>query len=254
MNSSKSMPLKATVRSTRTATATRHRIGTSTEQQTLQAIAVIQNTIECGIAHICHSRKLFPDSCFRFLNVKDDRGGGGVCGTAVVFGLEHSQDADETHFADECSAANDGKDHRSYHDFVEANNSIDNKSENTQNLETSTSISPLTSDFDELNAKESGVCHNAIQNSNRFFRQDQRDMQCDNEKEHAIMKAEIRLLIHWIHDRQRTLLKRVVFGICKNGDGNRSLKKSNEKKQEDDLVESFTVSYLFCFISTLMNE
>lgn len=131
-------------------------------------------------------------------------------------------------------------------------------------------LSPLTCDFDESNIKgdhsvngNKGNCSPTITLDRSLHQcnsihQDTDSQSIDSEGNNAVMKAEVRLLLHWINglyeilsdDRQRPFLKKIIFGICRsrsrlredegckhcNGISDRRSKKC----EDDEVIESFS--------------
>ena len=178
---------------------------------------MIQNTIEYGIAQICHSRGVFPPSFFRSLDVGDSGSvtgnGNGNGDRVVMFDLDHL-DAN----ADEDAAVDASEDSES--------------SSNGDNLSRDVELSPLTSDFEEGLQSQSAASASAFTNDDDKNHNHGQDHGQNHDRtvkmKMAIMRAEVRLLQHWmgglhelfLDERQRGLLSRVVFGICTSGSDN----------------------------------
>ena len=236
----------ATAVQTRTSTLTsklKHKL--THAQQQRQAFSVIQNTIEYGIAQICHSRGVFPPSFFRSLDVGDS--GSSVTGNGdrvVMFDLDHLD-------ANADAAVDASKDSEI--------------SSNGDNLSRGIELSPLTSDFEEglqsQSAASTSASASAFTNDydkNHNHGQDH-DRTVKMKMKMAIMRAEVRLLQHWmgglhelfLDERQRGLLSRVVFGICTSGtdrdnDDDHDHDHDNGgiggRNEKDELLESYAVS------------
>ena len=206
-------------------TSTRQRQTQLQSTLQLQATSVIQNTISCGIAQICHSRNLFPPSFFRNVNVDRDGKGGGGGTSVVVFDLD-----------------DDGHGHGHGDD----------------DMEELVAMSALTSEFDEQ-SHANGANTNANTNVNAGHHH-HHNGSVDSA---AIMKAEVRLLQHWIHglfdllqkdNQTETCLLRVVFGICRHAEeGNTNNNDDDDEDGDggDELIESFVVSATTMLIHVL---
>ena len=229
---------------------------------------MIQNTIEYGIAQICHSRGVFPPSFFRSLDVGDsgsvtgnssgNGNGNGNGDRVVMFDLDHlDANADE----DADAAVDASEDSES--------------SSNGDNLSRGIELSPLTSDFEEGLQSQSAASTSASASASAFTNDYDKNHNHGQDQDHdrtvkmkmAIMRAEVRLLQHWmgglhelfLDERQRGLLSRVVFGICTSGsdrdndhDNDNDNDSDNDhdndnggiggRNEKDELLESYAVS------------
>ena len=172
-------------------TKTRVKQSVTQEQATAQAVGFLHNTIQHGLATICHSRNIFPDSYFHNATTSQN----------------------ETNFAifrndvDSLKSCSDSCNQRSSQDSIE-------KLHPTENPDLPL-LSPLTQfDFTQTQAYST--------NENENF-----DIQVTSihheltERQHAVMKAELKLLRHWLdglydilkQDESRSNLERIIFAI-----------------------------------------
>ena len=212
---------------------TRSDIKLAQEQATLQVISVIQTTIQCGIAQVCFSRNLFPTSFFRHVDIGIGANGSQNGDSIVIFDLDdpdsHSHSSGEifSHSQSQGNSSSSGS--RSGSRSGPESMGKDSQESNLPFL------SPLTSDF---NYTASGNMNSQLQIGTGAC------TDTDVCSSDAIMKAEVRLLLHWVRglwdilsdDDRRSSLMRVVFGICKPG-GERK-----EGTVGDRVLESFAVS------------
>jgi len=221
---------------------TRSDIKLAQEQATLQTISVFQTTIQCGIAQVCFSRNLFPTSFFRHVDIGIGANGSQNGDSIVVFDLDdpdpdsHSHSNSQAHSAEENFLRNSGNSSES----GSGSRSRPGPESMEQDSQESNFpfLSPLTSDF---NYTASGDMNSQLQIGTGACA----DTDTDGCSSDAIMKAEVRLLLHWVRglwdilrdDDRRSSLMRVVFGICKPGGG-----EGKEDTVGDRVLESFAVS------------
>ncbi|GFH49861.1 hypothetical protein CTEN210_06337 [Chaetoceros tenuissimus] len=169
-------------------TKTRVRQSVTQEQATAQAIGFLHNTIQHGLATICHSRNIFPESYFH----------------------NAATSQNETDFAifrndvDSLKSCNDGN-QGSSQDSIE-------KLHPTENPDLPL-LSPLTQfDFTQTQACSTNE-HDNTQDTSIHHEL--------TERQHAVMKAELKLLRHWLdglydvlkQDESRSNLERIIFAI-----------------------------------------
>ena len=231
------------MQSTATKKRTKSDIKLAQDQATLQAISVIQTTIQCGIAQVCFSRNLFPTSFFRHMDMSargngignsnsNSNGNGSQNGDCiVVFDL----DQDSVGSTSQRSQGGGGEG-SSGSGSSETGALLDHSQESNLPL-----FSPLTCEFnDTLSVYTHG--NSQLQHHREKNRRDTELYTGD-----AFMKAEVRLLLHWVqglwdilHDSdRRNSLVRVIFGICKPGKDSDSSSVAGDR-----VLESFAVSHL----------
>lgn len=205
----------------------------------------------------------------------ESTGASSAGGAVVVFDVDENQTGNlkKASFSRSSYSGRDSNESESKHDdcsFSAAANSCgDFVLEGVEST-----LSPLTCDFDESNIKgdhsvngNKGNCSPTITLDRSLHQcnsihQDTDSQSIDSEGNNAVMKAEVRLLLHWINglyeilsdDRQRPFLKKIIFGICRsrsrlredegckhcNGISDRRSKKC----EDDEVIESFSVSSL----------
>eukprot|EP00979_Chaetoceros_neogracilis_P016175 scaffold7259_cov267-Chaetoceros_neogracile.AAC.11 len=220
-------------------TATKQRIKESDiKQATLQAISVIQTTIQCGIAQVCFSRNLFPASFFRQVEINATDNGSQNVDRIVVFDLD-SDSAGSAMASLQTTSQLEEERKRGSGSKSESESGINHQS---QEAETNLSLfSPLTCSFDETMSVHTHHMNSQLKGSREQRRNSDKSRCSGND----YLKAEIRLLLHWVqglldilHDNDgRNSLMRVIFGICKPGASN------DGGIVGDKVLESFAVSY-----------
>lgn len=216
---------------------TRSDIKIAQEQATLKTISVIQTTIQCGIAQVCFSRNLFPTSFFRHVDIGIGANGSQNGDSIVVFDLDDPESHSHTQAHSGGEIFLHGQENSSSGSGSEGSRSGPGPESMEKDSQESNLpfLSPLTSDF---NYPASGNMNSQLQmgtgacSGTDVFSSD------------AIMKAEVRLLLHWVRglwdilsdDVRRSSLMRVVFGICKPGG------QGKDGTVGDRVLESFAVS------------
>lgn len=189
-------------------TKTRVKQSVTQEQATAQAIGFIHNTIQHGLATICHSRNIFPDSYFHNATTSHNET------SFVVFEND----------VDNLKSCNDSSNQGSSQDSLE-------KLHPTENPDLPL-LSPLTQfDFTQTQACSANVNNDAqVTSVNHEL----------TERQHAVMKAELKLLRHWLdglydvlkQDESRSNLERIIFAIHH----------LPQDKQKNESCESYSVS------------
>ena len=177
----------------------------SVKSATSQAVSVVQNVLECGVATVCRCRGVFPESFFNRQTIGDDEGGGGG---AEITKFDESELCGPEPLDDGSSKYAGG---------------------GGGGAGGSPPLSPLTPCV-------SGAAASQRSQRSRYRYQAPYAYGADPEEER--MKAEVMLLLHWVRGGavealRQDMLSRVVLGICV---------REEEEKKKDRLLEAYAVS------------
>ena len=217
------------------------------DQQVHQVLSVLEAVVECGIAGICRDRHLFPDSFF----ISRDTGSHSSVTQFNMAVLRESDLAESQKGVptpnskrsssvvseDDLSRCNSNErindsESKSFNHRVEKNQG----SECTSVLDDSC-VSPLTS---------SACIENPSLNSHHS---PENSMTSDRHSHYSLLQAEALLLLYWVRQGVIQIMKegklaRLVFGICKRGNGKGGNKK-DESSCDADIRDRIVESYAF---------